>query len=104
MPDPCSTSVSALTLASPVVPRWAPAGFTELAQPLPLAPLLPHGQLPLEPSPPQKFCTTPPPHASHSPPWMSPCVLSEANVQTPKKRLRAPAEEPLEHRARSVSL
>src|SRR5262245_50722245 len=42
MPEPTSTTSS--VTCRPVVSRWAPAGLTELAQPFPCAPLLPHGQ------------------------------------------------------------
>src|SRR6478736_6111751 len=53
MPVPCRTSVSLARLALPVVVRFAPFGLTELAQPLPLMPALPHGHAVPEPSPKQ---------------------------------------------------
>src|SRR5689334_4914915 len=53
MPVPSSDSVSFEMLARPVPARCAPAAFTELAQPLPAAPALPHGQAVPVPSPKQ---------------------------------------------------
>src|SRR4029079_5678008 len=53
MPVPCSTSVSFARLDAPVVVRFAPFALTELAQPLPAVPLLPHGQAVPVPSPKQ---------------------------------------------------
>src|SRR5688572_1275450 len=50
---PVSTNVSPETLAVPLAARCPPAGNTEFAQPLPAAPLLPHGQGTTEPSPKQ---------------------------------------------------
>src|SRR5437773_1515032 len=43
MPEPDRTSVSAATLAAPLVPSNAPLGFAEFAQPCPAAPLFAHG-------------------------------------------------------------
>src|SRR6187399_2813829 len=44
MPEPTSTTVSALMLGMPVALKLPPAGLTEFAQPLPVAPSLPQGQ------------------------------------------------------------
>ena len=44
MPDPRSVSVSREMLATPEEARLPLLGFTELGQPLPAVPTLPHGQ------------------------------------------------------------
>src|SRR5262245_50568071 len=46
-----STAVSDVTLDAPLVERCAPPAAAELAQPLPLAPKLPHGHAFPDPSP-----------------------------------------------------
>src|SRR4029079_36203 len=61
MSVPCSTSVSLDKCALPDPDKCAPAELTELAQPLPAAPLLPHGQAVPLPSPEQNVVPEPPP-------------------------------------------
>src|SRR5262245_37397203 len=53
MPLPFRLNVSFEMLAAPVPARFAPAALTELAQPLPAVPLLPHGHARPVPSPKQ---------------------------------------------------
>src|SRR5438105_12842797 len=53
MPEPDRTSVSAATLAAPLVPSSAPLGFDEFAQPCAAAPLFAHGHGVPVPSPKQ---------------------------------------------------
>src|SRR5438105_1354711 len=52
-PLPGRTSASPELRALPLAARFAPAAFTELAQPLPVRPAFPHGQAALLPSPKQ---------------------------------------------------
>src|SRR5688572_8387658 len=56
MSEPCRTRLSLATLALPVDSKSAPSGLTELAQPWPVAPELPHGHAVLVPSPKQYGC------------------------------------------------
>src|SRR5689334_23352755 len=51
MPEPFRLSVSFAMLALPVPARFAPEALTELAHPLPAAPVLPQGQAVPVPSP-----------------------------------------------------
>src|SRR3954469_19299649 len=60
MPVPCSTSVSFAMLGTPVDARFAPFALTELAQPLPALPALPHGHAVPLPSPKQNAAGPPP--------------------------------------------